>query len=378
MTKKISSPANHLPVIIATDETTVAARRPPIKILYTRPMRNASAARRIVLSLSGIILVALIAYAAYWHYVAGMLRAQLRPWAEARATEGYNIRWDAAEIGGFPGSFRFDFTNLSFDTLRPLPMAVNAGSASAWAAPWNLRHWEFTAASGARVIEPSGSTGFTMRRIDGAVDVDGRFVAAIDVTAADLSGVGLAQGTKIGNGEAHIEIPATPPQSHTDIALGLALQLRDATLPMSVPGFGNTLSGFSFVAQLKGALPPGQIVPALTHWRDDGGTIELQSLRLRWGSLLVDASGTLALDQALQPEGAFSAVITGQDAAVDVAVKAGALRPSDAGAAKVVLGLLARPNGAGDKALTLPMTIQNQQLYLGPAKLATIPPIAWN
>jgi hypothetical protein len=43
-----------------------------------------------------------------------------------------------------------------------------------------------------------------------------------------------------------------------------------------------------------------------------------------------------------------------------------------------VLGLLARPNGAGDKALTLPMTIQNQQLYLGPAKLATIPPIAWN
>ena len=129
---------------------------------------------------------------------------------------------------------------------------------------------------------------------------------------------------------------------------------------------------------MKGALPPGQLVPALTHWRDDGGTIELQSLRLRWGSLLVDASGTLALDNALQPEGAFSAVITGQDAAVDVAVKTGALKPSDAGAAKAVLGLLARPNGNGDKALTLPMTIQNQRLYLGPAKLANIPPIPWD
>jgi hypothetical protein len=341
-------------------------------------MRNASAIRRIVLSLTGIVLVALIVYAAYWHYVAGMLRDQLLPWAQARATEGYIIHWDDAEVGGFPGSFRFDFTNLSFGTLRPVPVAMNAGSVSAWAMPWNLKHWEFTTPGGARVVDPNGSAGFDMRRVDGAVDVEGRVVAAIDVTTVDLNGLGLALGTKIGDAEAHIELPATPPQSHSDVALGLSLQLSDATLPVSVPGFGNVLSGFSFVAQMKGALPPGQLIPALTQWRNDGGTIELQSLRLRWGSLLVDASGTLALDQALQPEGAFSAVITGQDAAVDVAVRTGALKPSDAGAAKAVLGLLARPNGNGDKALTLPMTIQNQQLFLGPAKLANIPSIVWN
>ena len=340
-------------------------------------MRNASAARRTVLSLTGIILVALIVYAAYWHYIAGTLRDQLSPWAQARAAEGYNMHWDDAAVGGFPGTFRFDFTNLSFDTQRPVPLAVSADRASAWAMPWNLKHWEFTTPSGARIVEPSRSAGFDMRRVDGAVDVEGRVVAAIDVTAVDLDGLGLAQGTKIGNAAAHIELPATPPRSHTDMALGLSLQLSDATLPVPVPGFGSTLSAFSVVAQLKGALPPGQIVPALSRWRDDGGTIELQSLRLRWGSLLVDTSGTLALDQMLQPEGAFSAVITGQDAAVDVAVKVGALKPSDAGAAKVVLDLLARPNGNGDKAVTLPMTIQNQRLYLGPAKLANIPPIPW-
>jgi len=341
-------------------------------------MRNASAARRIVLSLTGIVLVALIVYAAYWHYLAGTLRDQLLPWAQARATEGYIIHWDDAEIGGFPGSFRLDFTNLSFGTLRPVPVAMNAASASAWAMPWNLKHWEFTTPGGARVVEPSGSAGFDIRRVDGAVDVEGRVVAAIDVTAVDLSGLGIAQGTKIGDAEAHIELPASPPQSHTDTSLGLSLQVSDATLPVAVPGFGNTLSGFSFAGQMKGALPPGPLIPALTRWRDDGGTIELQSLRLRWGSLLIDATGTLALDSGLQPEGAFSAVITGQDQAVDVAVRTGALKPSDAGTAKAVLGLLARPNGNGDKALTLPMTIQNQQLYLGPAKLANIPSIPWD
>ena len=341
-------------------------------------MRNASALRRTVLSLTGIILIAIVVYASYWHYVAAKLRDQLTPWAQARATEGYIIHWDDAEVGGFPGSFRFDFTNLSFGTSRPAPVAMQASSASAWAMPWNLRHWEFTAPSGARVVEATGSAGFDIRRVDGAVDFEGPVVAAIDITAGDLGGIGLAQGMKIGDAEAHIELPATPPQSHTDTALGLSLQLGDATLPAAVPGFGNNLSGFSFVARLKGALPPGQIIPALTAWRDNGGTIDLQSLRLRWGSLLVDASGTLALDQALQPEGAFSAVITGQDAAVDVAVKTGALAPSDAGVAKAVLDLLAHPNSSGDKAVTLPMTIQNQRLYLGPAKLANIPSIAWD
>src|SRR5665213_350949 len=161
-------------------------------------MRNASATRRIVLSLTGIVLVALIAYAAYWHYVAGMLRDQLVPWAQARATEGYVIRWDDAEVGGFPGSFRFDFTNLSFATLRPVPVAMNAPAASAWAMPWNLTHWEFTTASGTRIVDTSGTAGFELRRVDGSVDVENRLVVAIDVTTVGLTGLGIAQGTAIG------------------------------------------------------------------------------------------------------------------------------------------------------------------------------------
>ena len=100
-------------------------------------------------------------------------------------------------------------------------------------------------------------------------------------------------------------MPAAPPQSHTDTALGLSLQVTQVTLPAAVPGFGDTLSGFSFAALIKGALPPGPFAQALAQWRDGGGTIDLQSVRVRWGSLLLDASGTLALDSSLQPEGAF-------------------------------------------------------------------------
>lgn len=342
-------------------------------------MRNMAAARRIVLSLTALVLVALIAYAAYWYYVAGQLRDQLEPWAQSRADQGYLVRWDDAQVNGFPGSFRFDFTNLSFGTMRPVPVALNAATLSAWAMPWNLKHWEFTAPSGARLVEPTNSAGFDAQHLDGAVDVEGRTVAAVDLTAVGLSGVGLAQGIAVGDAEAHIELPATPPQGHTDTSLGLSLQVSQATLPNAVPGFGNTLSGFTVAAQVKGVLPPGPFAQALAQWRDSGGTIEIEALRVRWGSLLLDTSGTLALDNALQPEGAFSAMITGQDQAVDVAVMTGALRPEQASAAKAVLGLLAKPDGkGGENAITLPLTIQNEQLFLGPAKIATVPPIPWN
>jgi hypothetical protein len=341
-------------------------------------MHNVSAVRRIVLSLTAFVLVALIAYAAYWYYVAGMLRDQLEPWAQSRAAQGYLVRWDDAQVHGFPGSFRFDFTNLSFGTTRPLPVALNAAAISAWAMPWNLKHWEFTAPDGARLVEATGTAGFDARHLDGAVDVENRTVAAVDITAVGLAGIGIAQGLQIGDAEAHIELPAVPPHSHTDTALGLSLQVNDAALPVAMPGFGNTLSGFSFVAQIKGVLPPGPFAQALTQWRDSGGTIEVESLRLRWGSLLLDASGTLALDKSLQPEGAFSAMITGQDAAVDVAVMTGTLKPDQAGAAKAVLDLLAKPNADGQNAITLPLSIQNEQLFLGPAKIANVPPIPWD
>jgi hypothetical protein len=340
-------------------------------------MRSSSAFRRTVLSITSLVLVALVGYAAYWHYMAGVLRDQLVPWAQARDAEGIHVRWDDADVDGFPAFFRFRLTNVSYGALRPVPVAMSTPELSVWAMPWNLRHWEFSAPKGARLVEPTGTAGFDTTHLDGSFDSDADQGITLDVTALKLNGMGATQAVTIGDAVAHMEIPATPPRDHNGMALGLSLQINQTKLPSPLPGFGDTLSGFSFSAQLKGALPPGAFVPALTQWRSDGGTIELEYLRLRWGSLLIDANGTLALDRNLQPEGALSAVITGQDAAVDVAVMTGTLKADQAGIAKTFLGLLAKPNADGQKAITMPMTLQSQQLYLGPAKIADVPTIPW-
>ncbi len=327
--------------------------------------------------MTALVLIALVGYAGYWYYMAGVLRDQLVPWAQARAAEGYPTHWDNADIDGFPVAFRFRFTNASYGALRPVPVAMSAPELLVWAKPWNLHHWEFSAPQGARLVETTGTGGFDAAHLDGEFHNDDDQGTSIDIIARNLGGIGAAQAISIGDAEAHLDVPAVPPRDHTGIALGASLQINQTKLPSPLPGFGDTLSGLSFSAQLKGALPPGAFVPALNQWRSDGGTIELGYLRLRWGSLLVDANGTLALDRNLQPEGALSATITGQDAAVDVAVMTGTLKADQAGLAKSFLGLLAKPNADGQKAITLPMTLQSQQIYLGPAKIADVPTIPW-
>jgi hypothetical protein len=331
-----------------------------------------------VFSIAALVVVLFAAYAAYWHIVAQRLRDGLDPWAEAQRAQGLSAQWDQVEIGGFPSAFRFRFAKASFSTARPLPASLTAPSLTVWAAPWNLRHWQFAAEDGAQ-LDVTNLAAFALRRIDGSAVLDGDDAAVLDAAAAGIKGGGLlAQSAAIATATAHVEIPAHAPAGHQETALRVALQLTDITLPVDVvPSFGDRVSELSFAAELKGALPPGPLSAALVQWRDGGGTIELQSFRLHWGVLLVDASGTLALDNELQPEGAFSAVITGQDAIIDLAVKAGAIQAQSGGIAKGILSLLAKPGPNGEKAITVPLTLQQRRLFLGPAAVAEVPPIKW-
>lgn len=340
-------------------------------------MRFLSGFRGIPLAVAVLAIAAIAGYGYYWHSMAGKLRDGLAPWAEAERAQGFIVQWDQVELSGFPGDFRFRFTKPSFGAVRPLPVTLDAPSLVVSASPWNLHHWQLAATEGARLSGPLGVVGVDLGRLEASTREGANGEIVLDILASTLDGIGLAQGTHIANAMAHIALPARPPVSHTDSALDAALQLTEVKLPASVPGFGDTLAELAASVQLKGAVPAGSFEEALAHWRDDGGTIELKEFRLRWGGLLVDASGTLALDADLQPEGALSAIITGQDAAVDLAVTAGTLQPQDAGIVKAVLGVLAKPGPSGEKAITVPLTLQQSRLYLGPAALGRVPRISW-
>ena len=141
---------------------------------------------------------------------------------------------------------------------------------------------------------------------------------------------------------------------------------------------GNTLQRVLLEARLVGDFPLENVLESLGAWRDRGGTLELDKVDIRYGRLGVRASGTLALDRNLQPIGALTARIEGFLGAIDALREADIIRPRDAAMAKLVLGALAkRPAGGGPRALSLPLSVQDRKLSVGPVPLMEIPEIRW-
>jgi len=58
-------------------------------------------------------------------------------------------------------------------------------------------------------------------------------------------------------------------------------------------------------------------------------------------------------------------------------VAGGQLRGSDARLAQIALSMLAKPGADGRPQISTSFTIQNGQMFLGPAKLGPAPRILW-
>src|SRR5208283_1721724 len=117
--------------------------------------------------------------------------------------------------------------------------------------------------------------------------------------------------------------------------------------------------------------------PAAEAWRDAGGTLELDQLTLRWGPLMVTGSGTVALDADTQPIGSFSGAIQGYGELMTALVAAGRLRAGDARLAGLALAMLAKPGADGHPEIATSFTIQNGEMFLGPARLGKAPRFDW-
>jgi hypothetical protein len=333
--------------------------------------------RRVLPPLVLALLLLAGGYAGYWFYVAAQLRAGLEPWAEARRADGFDIHWDRAAVAGFPGRFRVRLDGAAFKAHEPATYAAAAPILFLDAKPWNLARWHLIAPDGARLSLSGETATFDAARLDGIVALGGAPGTVIHLAARDLAGREDAAGMHIAAVETNVTLPADTGRTAHDTALGVALRIIHLALPRPVPPFGETVEAFSLAATLKGGLPQGPLHQSLAAWRDDGGTIEVQDGSIRWGPLAVDADGTLALDRELQPTGALTARFKNQNAVVDAAVAAGGIRAGDAGLAKAFLGLMAKPGPDGEKRITVPVSVQNERVFLGPAQVAQLPRIAW-
>jgi hypothetical protein len=332
--------------------------------------------RRLVLAATLAAVAAAAGYGVYWFAIARELREGLPQWAEARRAEGYAVAWRKAEIGGFPLAFRLRLEGVSLVRAQRFAVTARAAEMVATSAPWNLRHWRFSAPRGAVVTAPLEAAAVTAATLTGSVAAEGD-ATRVTATASGLAGHGGADGFAARALTAELTLPAHPPETYRDTMLTLSASLDAADLPEAPPPLARRIDTLSLTARIKGEIASGPLDLALARWRDAGGTIEIEHGHVAWGSATVELDGTLALDAALQPEGALTATVTGADTIVDAVVAAGAMEQRFAAFAKSVLHAIALPGADGTERLHVPVTVQDQRLYLGPAAIAALPHVSW-
>jgi len=321
--------------------------------------------RRIVIASALLLCAVAGAYTAYWFHVADEVRKGLGAWADERRAAGWQVGWAELTMEGFPLCVT---ARLSRPELAaPGGGAWQADSLSAASSPFNLGRVRLSAAGRHRLSFGPWRTEFTAGDLRGDIGIESGHVRDAHFTAA-------AVASPDGPAADALALSVTPTAAGLSFAAtATGLQLGQA--PGGVLDARIALA--EITGRVAGPLPAPPLTQAAARWSADGGTVEIERLILDWPPMALEADGTVALDPALQPLAAFSAKVRGYGQLMDNLARAGMVEPGAAEAAKMLLSLMAKPDSRGRSAVPVPVTVQDGRLWLGPARVAQFPPLAW-
>jgi hypothetical protein len=318
-------------------------------------------------------------YYAYWRTVAQQLEVGVEAWAAEQRALGNDVVFQWSGIGGFPFRFAATFQDPAIRWHGPRENVTWTGATLR-----NLRRIEVRSDgqhdASLRLAGDASEWRVAATGLAGAIDLHGSgrlrgFTLALqqpDVTAPDGTVLASATATVM------LDQPETPPTDFASPLARVTLDLRGLALPpgrrLLTDGAVETLS---FDATIKGAMPLAPLRDALTAWRDAGGVVELNSFAFAQGPLGVMGTATLALDAALQPEGAGTITTTGLSEALEILIKDGLIPDDRALIARTTAKALEKPGPNGKLQATVGLSLQNRTVSFGPVPLFALQPIVW-
>lgn len=353
-----------------TDSTNIT----PDEMFIEKPF--ISACRRWI-TLGAVIFIAGLIYTGWWFWLAATVREQLHVWIDNNRVDGHDIQMTRLDVSGFPGRLNINAKDLQImDTDAGWRLQIPAITATMM--PWKIDEIDGNfiepinlivakgSASNTYVIETSSNAWAVDRDQGGRVHLDLEGVAITSDDDRDTLKIASLKTIVI--------------RGSVPVYGALKMMVRGITLPAHAQSpFGSTVKIVDARLELIGAMPPGNLTtPELSRWTNDGGAVEVRSLRIIHGTLGLDGNGTMALDGRLQPIGAFSARVTGYGAALEQLIQAGLVKSSDGNIARMILGALGKvPAGGGPKQIEVPISVQDQRLSVGPIPLMRMPAILW-
>ena len=331
---------------------------------------------------AAVLLVAAGGYTGFWLVAAGRIEDEVARAAAGLPAQNVTATWQAMRVAGFPLALRVELEAVQVRAAAPAA-ELRAPVLTASARPWNFRDWQIEAPGGVEATAgaiPAGLGKLAARAATGAVAVPPEGGAAVWLTLREPSaGANLPLPVTLTARalDLWLIVPAAAPRQHADRNIALAADLHELSLPVAPKPFGRVVEDLAFGVAVMGEVPGGRLRDAAEAWRRSGGTVELDHFRLRWDAVGVSGSGTLALDNDLQPVGGFSGAIEGFEPLLAALVSAGQIREGDARLARLALAMMVRPGPEGRPQIATSFAIQNGDLYLGPAKLGRAPRINW-
>lgn len=330
--------------------------------------------------------VAVVGYVAYWFFVAQGVREGAERWVADARERGETVTYTDMDVGGFP---------LTVDLTLDAPRYAGMQSGAVW--DWRgdgieasarlgaMRHVDLTfegthslsitPAGAPEAIEvhwPGPATGSLVAGANGRI-VEGAF-SSTDVTVDGLPEGRLEAG--------RLRLAASQPEpgeGDGPPTLLVDVTLDDISLPESAePLLGRAIEQITIAADMTH--PPAwgdeRFDPAA--WRAAGGKLMVRDVRVVWGGVEGAVSGELALDDRLQPAGELSLALSNYREAIAATVEAGQIAADDAATLQGVLDIFATTREDGVRTVSAPVVVRNGGVYLGPLRVAQLPPIDWS
>jgi len=146
---------------------------------------------------------------------------------------------------------------------------------------------------------------------------------------------------------------------------------------------GNRIERFSTQLLIDPILNPEDTnyqstTDAVAAWHVAGGVIDVADTTLQIGPLRASLAGPVSVDEALQPTARVQARIQGLETILRAGVQTGAVTREMAQLFQGIAGLMSRPDENGVPTVELPIEVRNRGVFIGPAKVADVPPVTWD
>lgn len=326
-------------------------------------------ARRLAIFTAAFVILAAAAYSLYWFHSAGQARNHVQSWADARRAQGWTVQWQDLEISGFP--LHLTITATRPDLTTPSGLSWRTSQIQVWTNPL----WPDSAH-----LSTSGRQDIHWQDRDLTVEVES-LTATFSPGTMDAHIRTLRHAGGFGTADLALStaaLPRLPTPGDHPASWRFALSSRDIALPdAQLQGFAPHVALAEISGRVMGDIPDAAPLAAIIGWSKQGGVLELDHLAVDWPPLGMEGDGTAALDPHGQPLVALSTRIHGFDALMDQLAQNGLVEPATGRTLKTILGLMSKPDHRGRPAIPAPLSIQDGQLYLGPARLTPVPAIPW-